>query len=151
MVPLKRAVPRGHGEGLSVTLAKIDSRPNLLPSPGVGRAGFLLAVILSDHLWIYVVSFNWLGFIMFPGLGREKDLSGPFVFKMFPGLGARGVVGHRVAMQSGGAEARKICIINSFLLRARGAQVPNRTRSSARLLPVRVAPRVSPGLNAAKA
>jgi hypothetical protein len=86
---------------------------------------------------------NWLIFSMFSASFLEKALSRSFVFKMFSASCICPVSGHKVAKQSVGREARKICIIPPFLLPVRGDEAQDRARSSARALPLPITARAS--------
>jgi len=53
------------------------------------------------------------------------------------------MVGHKVAMQSVGSEARRMCFINSFSLRVPGQGAGDRASSPLRALPVPITVRAS--------
>ena len=67
---------------------------------------------------------------MFSGLGGEKSLLRPLVFKKFSGLGVCAVSGDKVAIQSVEVRLGRCGIINAFLLRVPGDEAPDRARSS---------------------
>jgi hypothetical protein len=79
---------------------------------------------------------NRLIFSKFSASFLKKALFRPFVFKMFSASCFCLEFGHEVAVLPVGGKARKICIINPFLLRVPGGEAPDRTWHSARVLPV---------------
>jgi len=70
-------------------------------------------------LRVSTFSGNWFYFSMFSAFVGEKSLLRPFVFKMFSAFGTLPPEGQEVALYLVRGEARKKCIINSFLLRVR--------------------------------
>jgi hypothetical protein len=80
---------------------------------------------------------------MFSGLGGEKALLRPFVFKKFSGLRACAVLGHKVAMQAVEVRLVRCGIINPFLLRVPGDEAQGRARSCGGALPVPITARAS--------
>jgi hypothetical protein len=78
---------------------------------------------------------NRLIFSRFSASFLQKGLFRPFVFKMFSASCFCLEYGHEVAILPVGGEARKICIINPFLLRRRCGKAPDRAWHSTRVLP----------------
>ena len=85
------------------------------------RRGLFWRSFCHVLLGVPTVSCNWLIFSMLSAFVGEKALFRPFVFKMFSALGVCAVIGHKVAMQSVAAKARRCGIIHPFLLRVRGS------------------------------